>query len=134
MMGASKGSGGGSSCFYVIEDDPDHQKIAEMTLQAAGISDIMLFSTGEEAMDFFTASGPAAEAVILIDLMLPNIGGLEILQRLRKDSRWGSCHMVVLTCSTSSADRSRSQELGADDFQSKPLSLEYVQKILSSDR
>jgi CheY-like chemotaxis protein len=133
-MSASKAGGGRLAHFYVIEDDPDHQKIAEMTLHAAGISDVILFSTGEEAMDFFTASNPAEEAVILIDLMLPNISGLEILQRLKKDPRWGSSHMVVLTCSTSSEDRSRSRELGADDFQSKPLSLKYVQKILSSDR
>ena len=74
---------------YVIEDDPDHQKIAEMTLQSAGIENIIFFSTGEEAMDFFSDSDPpgtAEERVILIDLMLPNIGGLEILQKLREDS------------------------------------------------
>jgi len=133
MSAASIGSGR-QARFYVIEDDPDHQKIAEMTLHAAGINNIILFSTGEEAMEFFTASDPAEEAVILIDLMLPNISGLEILQRLRKDSRWGSARMVVLTCSTSSEDRSRSRDYGADDFQSKPLSLEYIQKIISSDR
>ncbi len=119
---------------YVIEDDPDHQKIAEMTLQSAGIENIIFFSTGEEAMDFFSDSDPpgtAEERVILIDLMLPNIGGLEILQKLREDSRWASSRMVVLPCSTSQEHRLESERLGADEFFSKPLRLEYVQKIIS---
>lgn len=121
--------------FFVIEDDPDHQKIAELTLLAAGITDITLFSTGEEALDFFEESSPPAppeEKVILIDLMLPRISGLELLKRLRKDNRWGSSRMVVLTCSTSREDRAKSEEYGADDFFPKPLSVEYVQKIVTA--
>lgn len=119
---------------FVIEDDLDHQKIAEMTLKSAGIKNITFFSTGEEAMDFFSESDPpdtTAERIILIDLMLPQIGGLEILQQLREDSRWGSSRMVVLTCSTSQEHRLQSEKLGADEFFSKPLRLEYVQKIIA---
>lgn len=129
------GDSGRPANFFVIEDDPDHQKIAELTLLAAGITEITLFSTGEEALGFFEESNPPAppeEQVILIDLMLPKLSGLELLKRLRKDSRWGSSRMVVLTCSTSLEDRARSEEYGADAFFPKPLSLEYVQKIVTA--
>ena len=121
--------------FLVIEDDPDHQKIAEMTLQSAGFSDITFFSTGEEAIAFFEArrpSGEGCEAVILIDLMLPKISGFEILQHLVANQNWKGCKKVVLSCSTSVEDRSRSREFGADAFYSKPLRLEYLEEIIST--
>jgi len=122
---------------YVIEDDLDHQMIAQMALKSAGVEEITCFSTGEEAISFFETREPSSSekpTVILIDLMLPAIGGLEILQRLRHDEQWGSSTMVVLTCSTSSEDRAKSREFGADRFLSKPLRLENVQEILSSLR
>jgi CheY-like chemotaxis protein len=121
--------------FLVIEDDPDHQKIAEMTLQSAGCSDITFFSTGEEAIEFFESgrpSGEGCEAVILIDLMLPNISGFEILRHLGSNENWKACKKVVLSCSTSVEDQSRSRECGADAFFSKPFRREYLEEIISS--
>lgn len=120
---------------FVIEDDPDHQKIAEIALRAAGVERIIFFGNGEEAMEFFqkeapdsTTSGP----VIFIDLMLPNISGLEILDNLKRNDRWQSSVMVVLTCSTSSEDRTMSEKLGADGYLIKPLQIESVREILTS--
>ena len=121
--------------FFVIEDDLDHQKIAEMSLMAAGITDITFFSTGEEAVEFFQSTGPGvspSSLVILIDLMLPNISGFDILQFLKKDDRWQSSKMIVLSCSTSAKDREKSKQYGADAFFSKPLCSENINKILSS--
>lgn len=121
--------------IFVIEDDLDHQKIAELTLRAAGIQQIQFFSTGEEAMEYFVRMPPAqagSSNIIFIDLMLPHIGGLEILKRLRLDERWKSSRMVMLTCSTDKNDRVVSQQLGADDFLTKPLRSDYVRKILAS--
>lgn len=121
---------------FVIEDDPDHRMIARLALRSAGIEQVTCFATGEEAISFFERSDPAPEAlrVILIDLMLPAIGGLEILQRLRHHEKWGSSTMIVLTCSTSQKDRTRSVEYGADRFLHKPLSRETVQEIISGLR
>ena len=121
--------------FYVIEDDPDHQMIAQMTLSSAGMDQVMFFDTGEDAISFFETRDPESSevpGVILIDLMLPAIGGLEILQRLRHDARWGASTMIMLSCSTSDKDRARSREYGADRFLSKPLRLENVLEIISS--
>ncbi len=125
----------GTTPFIVIEDDPDHQKIAEMVLNSAGIQDITFFATGEEAISYFQETEPNRSTdgqVILIDLMLPNIGGLEILQHLRENTRWQAATLVVLSCSTSADDRRRSREYGADAFLSKPLRQENVKEILSS--
>jgi two-component system response regulator len=125
------------SRIFVIEDDPDHQKIAELTLRAAGVDEIKFFGTGEEAMDYFLGVAPSGEAssiVIFIDLMLPKIGGLEILRKLKSDNRWKDSRMVVLTCSTDSNDRICAQEYGADDFLTKPLCSAYVKRIFSAQR
>ena len=121
--------------FLVIEDDPDHQKIAEMMLHSAGCSDITFFNTGEEAIEFFQSrqpTGEGCEAVILIDLMLPNISGFDILQHLESNEKWKACKKVVLSCSTSTEDQSRSREYGADAFFSKPLRREYLEEIISA--
>jgi CheY-like chemotaxis protein len=121
--------------FIVIEDDTDHQKIAEMVLNSAGVRDITFFGTGEEAISHFQETEPTgstARQVILIDLMLPNIGGLEILQHLKGDARWQAATRVVLSCSTSADDRRLSREYGADAFLSKPLRRENVKEILST--
>jgi DNA-binding response OmpR family regulator len=121
--------------FYVIEDDPDHQMIAQMTLKSAGVDQVTIFATGEDAISFFEnrdPESPETPRVILIDLMLPAIGGLEILQRLRHDARWGESKMIVLSCSTSDEDRAKSREYGADRFLSKPLRMENVLEIISS--
>jgi DNA-binding response OmpR family regulator len=134
-FGSSGDTKKASARIFVIEDDLDHQKIAELTLRAAGIQQIQFFSTGEEAMEYFVHMTPTqtgASNIIFIDLMLPHIGGLEILKRLRMDDHWKASRMVVLTCSTDKNDRVLSQELGADDFLTKPLRSEYVRKILAS--
>ena len=134
-MIAMSAEGSASTRFIVIEDDPDHQKIAEMVLNSAGVEDITFFGTGEEAISHFQKTLPThstARPVLLIDLLLPNIGGLEILQHLKSDARWQSATLVVLSCSTSAADRLRSREYGADAFLSKPLRRENVTEILSA--
>lgn len=121
--------------FFVIEDDPDHQKIAAMTLQSEGISDITFFNNGEEAIAFFEADTPESPnrlPVILIDLMLPNISGFDILEHLRSNESWKACKKIVLTCSTSLEDQSRSLKFGADAFFSKPFRREYLQEIIAS--
>jgi len=121
--------------FYVIEDDPDHQMIARLTLKSAGIDQVTVFDTGEDAISYFETRDPESSEtprVILIDLMLPAIGGLEVLQRLRHDTRWGASKMIVLSCSTSDEDRAKSREFGADRFLSKPLRMENVLEIISS--
>lgn len=136
-VATADGTAAGKTEVYVIEDDPDHQVIARMALASAGIDEITCFGTGEEAIAFFESRGPGTSEVlrvIFIDLMLPAIGGLEILQRLRHDERWGSSTMVVLTCSTSEEDRARSREYGADRYLPKPLKTETVQEIISSLR
>jgi CheY-like chemotaxis protein len=125
----------GRTKVYVIEDDPDHQKIAEFALRAAGVESIVFFGNGEEAMEYFQKEEPestTSSPVIFIDLMLPNIGGLEILANLKSDDRWRSSVMVVLTCSTSNDDRVMSEKLGADGYLIKPLQAESVRKILTS--
>jgi CheY-like chemotaxis protein len=132
---ACEGAAGNTSHFFVIEDDPDHQKIAEITLRAAGAREVVFFSTGEEAMEFFlrsTPEGDGSDNVIFIDLMLPTIGGLEILRALRHDAHWKGSRMVVLTCSTDAEDRSCAEEYGADDFLTKPLSSAYVRQVLTT--
>jgi two-component system response regulator len=90
---------------------------------------------GAEALDFvFGSSGPEIENVpkaILLDLKLPRVSGLEVLERLKGDERTRSIPVIVLTSSREDTDLQRCYELGANSYIVKPVEFENFVKAVS---
>ncbi len=118
-----------SNIILLVEDNPDD---AELTLRAFRkskiLNEIVVVTDGVEALDYVFATGAHAErnleanpAVILLDLKLPKIGGLEVLRRLRADERTRRIPVVVLTSSIEERDILSSYDLGANSFVRKPV-------------
>jgi two-component system, response regulator len=118
-----------SNIILLVEDNPDD---VELTLRAFRrskiLNEIVVVSDGVEALDYVFATGAHAErnldanpAVILLDLKLPKIGGLEVLRRLRADERTRRIPVVVLTSSIEERDILSSYDLGANSFVRKPV-------------
>ena len=89
---------------------------------------VMVVHDGVEALDYLFATGPYAErgakappAVILLDLNLPKMAGLDVLRRLRADERTRRIPVVVLTSSNEEEDILTSYDLGANSFVRKPV-------------
>jgi two-component system response regulator len=118
-----------SNIILLVEDSADD---VELTLRAFRksriLNEIVVVSDGVEALDYAFASGThagrdprAKPEVILLDLKLPRIGGLEVLRRLRADERTRRIPVVVLTSSSEEKDILSSYDLGANSFVRKPV-------------
>lgn len=118
-----------SNIILLVEDSADD---VELTLRAFRkskiLNEIVVVSDGVEALDYVFVTGAHAgrnpeanPAVILLDLKLPKIGGLEVLRRLRADERTRRIPVVVLTSSNEERDILSSYDLGANSFVRKPV-------------
>ena len=105
----------------IIEDDPDIAESVRYNLETAGFT-ALVASTGEQgftlAMD--TQNSPA---VIVLDLMLPAMNGMELCRRLRRENQTRRTPIIMLTAKTSEGDRVAGLDVGADDYIGKPFSV-----------
>ena len=118
-----------SRVILLIEDDPDHEVLTIRALRKASIAnDIKVAHDGEEALSLLFGHGPETlkllPQVILLDLKLPKIDGLEVLRRIRADQRTRLLPVVILTSSGEERDIVQGG-LGANSFVRKPV--DFVQ-------
>jgi len=113
----------------------DNSNDAELTLRALKqrnlANQVLLCRDGAEAMEFFTASAGPVPKVVLLDLKLPKVDGLEVLRRLKSDARTKSIPVVVLTSSREEPDIERAYELGANSYIVKPVDFEAFARAVS---
>jgi len=105
----------------IIEDDPDIAESVRYNLESEGFLAIVA-STGEQGLRL--ALDPQnPPAVIVLDLMLPGMNGLDLCRRLRRENQTRRIPIIMLTAKTSEADRVAGLDLGADDYIAKPFSV-----------
>jgi CheY-like chemotaxis protein len=128
----SVGDGSGSPQtveILLVEDNPRDVDLTLRAFKQANITNpLHVARDGAEALDFiFTAADRAnleRTLLILLDLDLPKISGLEFLRRIRADKRTQNIPVIILTLSTSDRDIAECRKLGADDYIAKPVSLQ----------
>ena len=105
----------------IIEDDADIAESVRYNLESAGFKTLVA-STGEHGLSLAldTQNPPA---VIVLDLMLPGMNGIEICRRLRRENQTRRTPIIMLTAKTSEADRVAGLDVGADDYIGKPFSV-----------
>src|SRR5207253_5800302 len=105
----------------IIEDDADIAESVRYNLESAGFTTLVA-ATGERGLSLAldTQNPPA---VILLDLMLPGINGIEICRRLRREHQTRRTPIIMLTAKTAEADRVAGLDVGADDYIGKPFSV-----------
>ena len=115
--------------ILLVEDNPDDEALTLRALKQSKLAnDIVIARDGTEALDFLFGTGAhegrdvaQTPGVVLLDLKLPKLSGLEVLQRLRADPRTRLTPVVVLTSSSEDEDMMRSYELGANSYVRKPV-------------
>jgi two-component system response regulator len=115
--------------ILLVEDNEDDEELTTRALRSAKIAnDIVVRRDGRAALDYLFAEGADAgrdpgrsPALILLDLKLPKLSGLEVLQRIRADERTRLIPTVVLTSSSEDEDMLRSYEHGANSYVRKPV-------------
>jgi DNA-binding response OmpR family regulator len=104
--------------ILVVEDEVDIQEIVSYNLEKAGFS-VAAVETGEEALDQIRQGRPD---LVVLDLMLPGIDGLEVCRLLKQDAATRDLPILMLTARAEEVDRVVGLELGADDYVVKPFS------------
>jgi two-component system, response regulator len=114
-----------SKQILLVEDNPDDVMFTLRAFKQSNIvNEIVVAVDGEQALKILLPEGAARAvqpALVLLDLKLPKIDGLEVLRRIRADPRTESLPVVVLTTSSEEADIVRSYRLGANSFVRKPV-------------
>jgi two-component system phosphate regulon response regulator PhoB len=106
------------SKILVVDDEEDAVELVEFNLKAAGY-DVITASDGKEALKKARLISPQ---LILLDLMLPEVDGLEVCKILRRDPATSTIPILMLTAKSAEIDRILGLELGADDYVTKPFS------------
>ena len=104
--------------ILVVDDEPDAIELIKFNLKSAGY-EVVTAADGEEALKKARSLLPD---LIILDLMLPEVDGLEVCKILRRDARVSAIPIIMLTAKAAEIDRVLGLELGADDYVTKPFS------------
>jgi two-component system, response regulator len=122
--------------ILLVEDNPDDEALTRRALAKNNIqNDVLVAHDGAEALDYLFGTGPHAgraisPEVILLDLKLPKIDGLEVLRRIRADERTRLLPVVILTSSREERDVISGYGLGANSYIRKPVDFgQFVEAV-----
>ena len=104
--------------ILVIDDEPDAVELVEFNLRSAGY-EVVTAADGAEALKKARAHSPD---LVVLDVMLPEVDGLEVCKILRRDPATSGIPLIMLTAKAAEIDRVLGLELGADDYITKPFS------------
>jgi two-component system, response regulator len=115
--------------ILLVEDNADHEELALLALEQYGHTDnVHVARDGEEVLDYLFATGRYAgrdsrqlPALVLLDVKLPKLDGLEVLRRLRADERTQVLPVVILSSSSEASDILTAYRLGANSYIRKPV-------------
>ena len=123
--------------ILLVEDNPNDAELVVRAFRSASVANpVRVARDGAEALDFLFCAGAYLERksdpspfVVLLDLELPKVNGLEVLRRLKADSRTHSIPVVVLTASERDRDIDESRRLGAESYIVKPVDFHRFNQV-----
>ncbi len=121
----------------LIEDDDAHAELVQYAMESGYPSlEIQRFRDGEDAWDYLSTQAKNDEAarprLMLIDINMPRLGGLDLLERMKADPSLQSIPAVVLTTSSSRKDREKAAEVHANSYLVKPMSFELLTQMMQA--
>ena len=128
----------GNKTILIVEDNPDDVELVLMALQSKHITNkIDVVTDGEQALDYLFCRGEYADrnieftpTLILLDLQLPKVSGLNVLKQLRANERTKLLPVVIFTSSMEEQDMISSYELGANSYIRKPVNADQFEKAI----
>jgi DNA-binding response OmpR family regulator len=102
----------------LVEDDPDIQKVVQMSLKLRGVREVVLADNGEQCL---ALAGQVKPEVILLDVMMPKLDGFETCRRLKENPETKSIPVIFLTAKAQHFEVKRGLEVGAVGYLIKPF-------------
>ena len=126
--------------ILLVEDNQDDRDLALHALQRAKVANrIFVVSDGEEALDFLFCRGAYAERsfdhppkLVLLDLKLPKVDGMEVLKQVKSDPRTRTIPIVIMTSSKEERDLASGYNLGANSYIQKPVDFDQFRETVKS--
>lgn len=123
--------------ILIADDDAADVGLIQIVLGEQDLQDdIAVASTGEDVFDYLYRRGKYGDRpagvpeLVLLDLKLPKINGLEILQQMRADEQFRGVPVVIFSSSFDETDREKSLSYGASDFMTKPFDFDAFRKVI----
>lgn len=124
--------------LLLVEDNPDDEVLTLRALRKhQPTDDIVVKRDGQEALDYLLSCGESGESgaaglprVVLLDLKLPKVNGLQVLERLRADPHTRYIPVVILTSSDEERDIVRSYDLGVNGYVRKPVDFQHFDQAV----
>lgn len=121
--------------ILLVEDNPDHAELAIRNLDDAMIANrVIHLEDGEEALNFLYNNGKYENSprphLVLLDLRLPKLDGLEVLKQVKSDPKLKSIPVVILTTSSAERDLAMAYEYHANSYVTKPVDFEAFSRML----
>jgi two-component system response regulator len=124
--------------ILLVDDSPEDVELTLHALRSENLANrVFVVRDGEEALDFLFCHGPHAERsfdhppkLVLLDLKLPKVDGLQVLKRLKGDERTRSIPVVLMTSSKEERDRVIGYELGVNSYLQKPVDFDQFRKTV----
>jgi CheY-like chemotaxis protein len=120
--------------IVVVEDDDGHATLIERNLRRAGLTNpVVRLRDGQEAIDyFFDSKAPKSEAdsVLLLDINMPRVDGIDVLRRLKADARTAKVPTIMLTTTDDPREIERCYQLGCNVYITKPVEYEAFMEAI----
>lgn len=117
--------------ILLVEDNPDDEALTLRALRRNNLqNEIVVVRNGQAALDWLEQA-PVLPCVVLLDLKLPKVPGLEVLRRIRTNDRWRTLPVVLLTSSKEDRDVAAGYELGANSYVCKPVDFQQFTAAVS---
>ncbi len=125
--------------ILIVEDNPDDEEMTLRSLQQASLAnDVQVVHDGVEALEFLFGTGAFAgrdtahvPTVVLLDLKLPRLNGIDVLNRMRQDELTRAIPVVILTSSSEDEDMAKSYASGANSYVRKPVIFSDFASVVS---
>ncbi len=124
--------------ILLVEDNPDDAELAVQALRRDKLAnEIAIARDGEEALDFIFCRGPHANRsfespprLVLLDLKLPKVNGLDVLKAIKGDPRTKAIPVVIMTSSREERDLVEGYRLGSNAYVQKPIDFDQFRKVV----
>ena len=125
--------------MLVVEDSPDYLELTLLTLEESGCThQVVVARDGQEALDFLLCEGSFSTRspdhqpeLVLLDMGLPKLDGLQVLQRMRTDPRTIHLPVLLLTCASEQSDAILALKGGLNSYASKPLAASVFENTMA---